>query len=217
MTRFPWCQPTPLKLNLGDGIVQLPDKSTIKLHTLSGDAIDESCGLPKKVISKPGDNAELLTKSWALSFAAHTRVPVDDCISFSWSCDGDRQYKVSIVFLPLSDARHIELLGVPWERCSVCGLSLSDQDHEDDLMDGTTCKKHCSKCRNRRPDTCNRCKVILRGGKVKCYFCLTKDEFEQAKVDHPTESLRLNLLLPGGVPRRLSRSSSKASAQNAGL
>ena len=195
----------------------LPEKSTITLHTLSGDMPDY-CGLPRQVISQRDDDAESLTKEWALSFAAHMRLPLNDCISFSWSFDGhrwDRTYKVMVLFTPLSDARRRELVQANFVRCNVCaddhdttseeddddidindfGSEDDEFDSQDELVDPFNC---CVRCRSL--DRCSRCKVMVGGPgpgrKVKCYWCLSDEELVQAKKDYgPTESFRMSLLV----------------------
>ena len=219
---------TPLKLDMGAGVSLLPNKSTITLRTASGDIIDESCGLPGEVIvtckpSKPV-SAKGLTEEWSKEFSTVMKVPLHECISFAWSKDGHLRYNVLVVFIPLSyrSAGYIESLEAPchWLDCRVCTLDRYDFD-EDHIVAMPRCYADCSTCD--RKDCCARCKVKVRGGAVKCYNCLTKEEYEQAKemysggLRHPAESLRLSLLLSSrfNVNACASRSSSEASA-NAG-
>ena len=232
----PWIRPwqrlhdddiTPLKLDMGAGVSLLPNKSTITLRTASGDIIDESCGLPGEVIvtckpSKPV-SAKGLTEEWSKEFSTVMKVPLHECISFAWSKDGHLRYNVLVVFIPLSyrSAGYIESLEAPchWLDCRVCTLDRYDFD-EDHIVAMPRCYADCSTCD--RKDCCARCKVKV-GGAVKCYNCLTKEEYEQAKemysggLRHPAESLRLSLLLFNrfNVNACASRSSSEASA-NAG-
>ena len=178
-----------LRLN---GIWSLPVGSSIKLHTLSGGDIDEaSCGLPKEVTSKPWDDAMTLTEKWVAALTHKVQVP-DDCISFQWSCDDHKKYRVLVVFIALSAKRHSELLEdnptapCMFAVCKVCAQPRGDAEFID-------VRAHtCSRC---EPDyLCYRCKVTVRGGGVRCYSCLTKEEFVQAKEDYP-ESLRFRMSL----------------------
>ena len=201
----PWIRPwqrlhddiTPLKLDMGAGVSLLPNKSTITLRTASGDIIDERCGLPREVIvtcksSKP-INAKGLTEVWSREFSAVMRIPLNECISFTWSKDGHLSYNVLVVFIPLTyESAGYILSRALWPRCRVCTMALRPWGRM------TWCDRNCSACD--RPDCCGRCKVKLTGGAVKCYDCLTEEEYEQAKemysggLRHPAESLRLSLL-----------------------
>ena len=210
---------TPLKLHMDAGISLLPNGSTITLRTASGDIIDERCGLKKEVIvtctsSEQGVCAKRLTALWSLEFSAFMRVPWHECISFTWSKDGHLSYNVLVVFIPLtSESAGYILSRALWPRCRVCTMALRPWGRM------TWCDRNCSACD--RPDCCGRCKVKLTGGAVKCYDCLTEEEYEQAKEmysedeRHRTESLRLSLLLRSrfNVNACSSRSSSEASAK----
>ena len=201
----------PLKLDMGAGVSLLPNKSTITLRTASGDIIDERCGLPKEVIvtcksSKQGVRAKSLTEEWSKEFSLVMRVPLHECISFAWSKDGHLCYNVLVVFIPLSYefAGYVLKQWAPWWRCRVCTMVAGSGS-----QCGPWCHVECSTCD--RTDCCGRCKVKV-GGFVKCYLCLTQEEYKQAKEirsgDDPDESLRLSLLLNS----RASWSSSEASA-----
>ena len=218
---------TPLKLQMGAGVSLLRNQSTIALHNASGDIIDERCGLPREVIvtcksSKP-INAKGLTEVWSREFSAVMRIPLNECISFTWSKDGHLSYNVLVVFIPLSyeSPGYIESFEAPWHwpPCCVCAFK-----YDDDLANYTVFdprRDHdCSTCD--REYCCRRCKVELKGGAVKCYHCLTEEEYEQAKKmysggdeRHRAEILRLSLLLRSrfNVNACSSRSSSEASAK----
>ena len=228
----------PLKVYFPDDRpFSLPKGSTIKLHTLSGGEIDEGCGLPKQVICTPRRIDALdLSELFAVAFSRAVQVP-DDCISFSWSRDGDQSFQVVVVFIPLSVERRFYLTirnlspspgggpgvlptlvefatGRTWANavCQVCASPRSEEEFNNVKAET------CSLCTPRW--LCYRCKVKVRGGEVKCYLCLTEEEFVQASEDHPHESLRLKLLTgpwPAAVEDdefndRASRSSSEASA-----
>ena len=212
-----WTVP-PLRLHIAeaDDDVFLPASSQIQLQTLSGGDIDESCGLPKQVISsEQGGNAISLTRKWKKAFTRTLQVP-DDCIFFCWSCNGHKSYQVVVVFIPLSDERRSELLGDVDSPCSICSVCCVSPRRR--RGDNIRPLQQCSTCNP--PYCCDRCKVKVRGGEVKCYLCLTEEEFVQASEDHPHESLRLKLLTgpwPAAVEDdefndRASRSSSEASA-----
>lgn len=228
--RQPLSMFTPLKLHMDAGISLLSNGSTITLRTASGDIIDERCGLPKEFTvfcesSKP-INANWLTHMWSSAFSAFMRVPEHACISFAWSKGGHLHYNVLVVFIPLNyESEYLlsrRLLSQwspawPW-RCRVCTMTLQSTEQ---MIFGLSpwCDRDCSACD--RTDCCGRCKVEMTGGAVKCYDCLTEEEYEQAKEmysgdeQHPNESLRLSLLLPSrfNVNACASRSSSEASAK----
>ena len=200
--RQPLPMDTPLKLHMDAGISLLPNGSTITLRTASGDIIDERCGLPKEFTvfcesSKP-INAKWLTNEWSERFSAFMRVPWHECISFTWSKDGHLHYNVLVVFIPLNyESAGYILSRALWPRCRVCTMTMPCQTRNQ-MIFGLWCDRDCSACD--RTDCCGRCKVKLTGGAVKCYDCLTEEEYEQAKEmysedeRHRTESLRLSLL-----------------------
>ena len=215
---------TPLKLQMGAGVSLLRNQSTIALHNASGDIIDERCGLKKEVIvtctsSEQGVCAKRLTALWSLEFSAFMRVPWHECISFTWSKDGHLSYNVLVVFIPLtSESAGYILSRALWPRCRVCTMTMTCQTRNQ-MIFGLWCDRDCSACD--RTDCCGRCKVELKGGAVKCYDCLTEEEYEQAKEmyredeRHRAESLRLSLLLRSrfNVNACASRSSSEALAR----
>ena len=202
------------KLN---GINALPVGSSIKLHTLSSGEIDEAiCGLPKQVTSTRRDDAISLTERWTEAFSRAVQVP-DDCVFFSWSCDGYMSYQVAVVFLPLSDERHEELVvfghafpelkyhmdEVPC--CSVCASLRGDEEWKN------VRKQTCGICKPTPTFLCYRCRVTVGKGAVRCYLCLTEEELVRAKEDNPHESLRLSLLTVTECPYPKLPSSSAAS------
>ena len=118
-------------MHLNDGILLLPVGSSIKLHTVSG-GIDEASWLPKEVIIGPGDDAISLIEIWLVAFLTTVQIP-DDCISFSWSCDGymSYHYQVVIVFIRLSEVRYNGLRGLVSDdslACQVCQWLCVDAD-----------------------------------------------------------------------------------------
>ena len=181
----------PSQLDL-DGIRLLPTGSSITLHTASGDFDFSRVGMPNEVKTQKGDDAISLSENWTVAFMTAVGVP-EDCISFSWSCDGFKRYMVHVVFIPLislSDERRDELVPDYAQVCHVCGAPCDDPE---DIVFADGYAQNCIVCR--RGDLCDRCKVRVRGS-FKCYFCLTEEEFVQAQEDYPLESLRLRLLVP---------------------
>ena len=185
--------PFQLRLDINDdGVLWLLPGSSITLHTLSGDFDFARCGLPKGVRTQPGDDAISLSENWTVAFMTAVGVP-EDCISFSWSCDGFKRYMVHVVFIPLislSDERRDELVPDYDQVCDVCGAPCDDAE---DIVFADGFAQNCIMCRCSY--LCDRCKVRVRGS-FKCYFCLTEEEFVQAQEDYPLESLRLRLLVP---------------------
>ena len=175
-----------VQLYLGDDRRLLSAGTKITLHSL-GSAIDEAiCGIPNEVISEPGEDMISLTEKWVLAF--RTKVQVSEkCISFAWQRIDHLSYQVSVVFTPLSDER---ALGYSEEVCGVCARPLVAL-HE------------CKKC---FLEVCDRCEVMTRKGRVKCFLCLTEKEFMQTKEDYPLEGFRMSLLLPNGAVEEYSSS-----------
>ena len=179
-----------VQLYLGDDRRLLSAGTKITLHSL-GSAIDEAmCGIPNEVISEPGEDMISLTEKWVLAF--RTKVQVSEkCISFAWQRIDHLSYQVSVVFIPLSDE-------------STRGYSDTDLDQVCGVCERPLVASH--ECRVCSVDVCDRCEVMTRKGRVKCYLCLTEKEFMQTKEDSPLEGFRMSLLLPNGAVEEYSSS-----------
>ena len=175
----------PARVDIPGGNILLPLGTRIQL---SGDVL--RCGLPAAFISEPGDDAESLTLNWVGDFIKEVGVP-DDCISFSWARDASGGYMVSVLFHPLTPERHDELTRDDLQVCFVCAGPCDDADKP--TWTGVYPRAlNCIEC---NPCfLCDRCKVMTRRRSFTCYACLSDEEWAEAKVNHPSEELRMNLL-----------------------